>query len=63
MYAMFVVVFIVLGYFGVQAPSAIGERISQVGTLLYFGFFLFMPWWSEIGEFKPVPDRVTFAPH
>ena len=63
MYAMFVVVFVVLGYFGVQAPSAIGERISQVCTLLYFGFFLFMPWWSEIGEFKPVPDRVTFAPH
>jgi ubiquinol-cytochrome c reductase cytochrome b subunit len=62
-YGAFVVVFIVLGYFGVQAPSPIGERISQAGTLLYFAFFLFMPWWSAMGEFKPVPDRVTFAPH
>ena len=62
-YAVFVVVFIVLGYFGVQAPSPIGERISQVGTLLYFGFFLFMPWWSAMGKAKPVPDRVTFAAH
>jgi ubiquinol-cytochrome c reductase cytochrome b subunit len=62
-YGTFVVVFIVLGYFGVQAPSPIGEKISQACTLLYFGFFLFMPWWSAMGEFKPVPDRVTFAPH
>ncbi|MDP1534884.1 MAG: cytochrome bc complex cytochrome b subunit, partial [Rubrivivax sp.] len=29
----------------------------------YFGFFLLMPWWSRIGQFKPVPDRVTFTPH
>jgi hypothetical protein len=35
--------------------------VSQVGTLFYFGFFLLMPWWSQIGEFKPVPDRVTFT--
>ncbi len=62
-YALFVVVFIVLGYFGVQAPSMIGERISQLCTLLYFGFFLFMPWWSAMGESKRVPERVTFAPH
>ncbi|MFZ9433214.1 MAG: cytochrome bc complex cytochrome b subunit, partial [Burkholderiaceae bacterium] len=27
------------------------------------GFFLLMPWWSQIGEFKPVPDRVVFQPH
>jgi ubiquinol-cytochrome c reductase cytochrome b subunit len=62
-YGVFVVVFIVLGYFGVQAPSPIGERISQAGTLLYFAFFLLMPWWSAMGEPKPVPDRVTFEAH
>jgi ubiquinol-cytochrome c reductase cytochrome b subunit len=62
-YGTFVVVFVVLGYFGVQAPSPVGEKISQAGTLLYFGFFLFMPWWSEMGEPKPVPERVVFAPH
>jgi ubiquinol-cytochrome c reductase cytochrome b subunit len=62
-YAVFVVNFVILGYFGVQAPSAIGERISQAGTLLYFGFFLFMPWWSAMGDPKPVPERITFAPH
>jgi ubiquinol-cytochrome c reductase cytochrome b subunit len=62
-YGAFVVVFLVLGYLGVQPPSPVGERISQLGTLFYFGFFLLMPWWSRLGEFKPVPDRITFAAH
>ncbi len=59
----FVVVFVVLGYFGTQPPSPVNERASQLGTLLYFAFFLLMPWWSRMGEFKPVPSRVTFAAH
>jgi ubiquinol-cytochrome c reductase cytochrome b subunit len=63
LYGIFVVNFMVLGYLGVQPPSPLGERVSQIGTLFYFGFFLLMPWWSRIGTFKPVPDRVTFAPH
>jgi ubiquinol-cytochrome c reductase cytochrome b subunit len=63
LYAVFVVVFAVLGYLGVQPPSEIGGRVSQVGTLFYFGFFLLMPWWSQIGTFKPVPDRITFEAH
>jgi len=62
-YAVFVVNFVVLAYLGVQPPSAVGERISQVGTLYYFGFFLLMPWWSSMGQTKPVPARVIFAPH
>ena len=62
-YGIFVINFLILGYLGVQPPSPIGERVSQVGTLFYFGFFLLMPWWSRLGEFKPVPDRVTFAAH
>jgi ubiquinol-cytochrome c reductase cytochrome b subunit len=63
LYGLFVVVFLVLGYFGVLAPSAIGSLFSKIGTLLYFAFFLLMPWWSRMGKFKPVPDRVTFAAH
>ena len=63
LYAIFVVNFFVLGYLGIKAPSPINERVSQIGTLFYFGFFLLMPWWSRLGKFKPVPDRVTFAAH
>jgi ubiquinol-cytochrome c reductase cytochrome b subunit len=63
LYAIFVINFVVLAYLGVQPPSAIGERVSQVGTLFYFGFFVLMPWWSQLGEPKAVPSRVTFAAH
>src|SRR6218665_301898 len=63
LYGLFVIDFLVLGYLGVQPPSPSGERVSQLGTLFYFGFFLLMPWWSRIGEVKPVPDRVTYVAH
>ncbi len=62
-YFVFVVFFLALGYLGSQPPSATGNYVSQLGTLIYFGFFLLMPWWSRIGTFKPVPSRVTFAAH
>ncbi len=63
LYAVFVINFVILAYLGTQPPSAIGERVSQVGTLFYFGFFLLMPWWSRLGEPKPVPTRVNFVAH
>jgi len=62
-YAIFVVNFVVLGYLGVKPPSDMGQIVSQVGTLYYFLFFLAMPWWSKLGTFKPVPDRVVFEAH
>jgi ubiquinol-cytochrome c reductase cytochrome b subunit len=63
MYAIFVIDFLVLGYLGMLPPSEIGGRISQLGTLFYFGFFLLMPWWSRLGKSKTVPTRVTFVAH
>ena len=63
LYGVFVVVFLVLGYLGIKPVSDIGTLMAQIGTVFYFGFFLLMPWWSGLGEFKPVPDRVTFEAH
>jgi ubiquinol-cytochrome c reductase cytochrome b subunit len=63
LYAVFVVNFVILAYLGTQPPSAIGERVSQAGTLFYFGFFLLMPWWSRLGTTKAVPSRVNFTAH
>ena len=62
-YGVFVVFFLALGYLGSQPPSPAGNYISQLGTLVYLGFFLLMPWWSRMGVFKPVPDRVTYNAH
>ena len=62
-YAVFVICFVILGYLGVQPPSPVGEKVSQLCTLLYFGFFLAMPYWSRLGTFKQVPSRVNFVAH
>lgn len=62
-YLVFGVAFLVLGYLGVKPPTAIGTIVSQVCTVIYFGFFMLMPWWSAMGKFKPVPSRVTFHAH
>jgi ubiquinol-cytochrome c reductase cytochrome b subunit len=62
-YGLFVINFLILAYLGVKPTSLVGERVSQVGTLFYFGFFLLMPWWSRLGEPKPVPARVNFVAH
>lgn len=62
-YIVFGIAFVILGYLGVKPPSPVAERVAQVCTFIYFGFFLLMPWWSTMGTFKRVPDRVTFHPH
>ena len=58
--ALFVIVFLVLGYYGTQPVTAAGTFISQLCTLLYFAFFLLMPWYSTIDKTKPEPARVTW---
>jgi ubiquinol-cytochrome c reductase cytochrome b subunit len=62
-FGAFVFFFLVLGYLGSQPPSDAANVVSQVGTLAYFAFFLLMPWWSRMGTFKPVPERVNFRGH
>ncbi|MBV7484983.1 cytochrome bc complex cytochrome b subunit [Bordetella sp. BOR01] len=62
-YGIFIVNFLVLGFLGTQPPSDAYNLTSQIGTLIYLGFFFLMPVWSRLGTFKPVPDRVTFHAH
>lgn len=63
LYGIFVVNFFVLGYLGVLPPSPIGQIVSQIGTVYYFAFFMLMPVWTPLGEFRAVPERVVFQPH
>jgi ubiquinol-cytochrome c reductase cytochrome b subunit len=56
---LFVVAFFVLGYLGIQ-PVTTGRTIAaQIGTAVYFLFFLLMPWWSKMDKCTPEPRRVT----
>jgi ubiquinol-cytochrome c reductase cytochrome b subunit len=56
---IFIVVFLVLGYYGTQSVTDAGTLISQTGTLIYFAFFLLMPWYTQMEQTLPVPQRVT----
>ena len=57
--AIFTVAFIVLGFLGTRPPSGLAAVLAQVGTVLYFLFFLLMPWYTTFDKTKPVPERVT----
>ncbi|MFT5064349.1 MAG: ubiquinol-cytochrome c reductase cytochrome b subunit, partial [Gammaproteobacteria bacterium] len=50
---------VVLGYLGFEPATPRNTAIAQVCTVIYFGFFLLMPWYSKLGTAKPVPERVT----
>ncbi|HKC45798.1 MAG TPA: cytochrome b N-terminal domain-containing protein, partial [Burkholderiales bacterium] len=56
---LFVVAFVVLGYLGMQVPNTLLTRIAQVATIVYFAFFLLMPWYTAIDKTKQPPERVT----
>ena len=58
---IFVIVFFVLGYLGVQPPDngGIKDRTTQICSVLYFAFFLLMPWYSKLDSYKAEPERVT----
>ncbi len=56
---IFVISFFILGYLGTQPPSGVFKAVAQICSVLYFAFFLLMPWYTKIDKTKPVPERVT----
>jgi ubiquinol-cytochrome c reductase cytochrome b subunit len=61
--AGFAVSFVVLGYLGMQQPTPTGTLAARAFTIVYFAFFLLMPWYTRIDATKPVPERVTYDAH
>ena len=69
--AIFVVVFLILGYLGTEPTNVWGQFgtwlgeadratvVARICTTLNFLFFILMPWYSKIDKVKPVPERVT----
>jgi len=58
--ALFVISFIGLGWLGLMPATPLYTWISRVLAVVYFAFFLLMPWYTRIDKTKPEPDRVTF---
>ncbi|VAX11953.1 Ubiquinol-cytochrome C reductase, cytochrome B subunit [hydrothermal vent metagenome] len=57
--AIFVVSFIALGYLGTQPATPVMTNFARLFSILYFAFFILMPWYTAIDKTKPVPERVT----
>ncbi len=57
---LFSVAFLILGYLGALPPSDGRTFVARVCTAIYFGFFIFMPFYTSREKTKPVPDRVGF---
>ena len=60
---IFLVAFFILGYLGMNSPTDLKTLTAQICTVIYFAFFILMPWFTSIGKTKPVPDRVTIDEH
>ena len=58
--SVFVVSFLMLGWLGLQPAEGIYVRMAQFFSVLYFAFFLLMPYYTSIDKTKPVPDRVVY---
>jgi ubiquinol-cytochrome c reductase cytochrome b subunit len=56
----FVISFLGLGYLGMMPVTPTYTLMSQVLSVVYFAFFILMPWYTKIDKCKPEPDRVTF---
>jgi ubiquinol-cytochrome c reductase cytochrome b subunit len=71
---VFIVSFLVLGYLGVEPTNVWGEFpkgmpmvggdyiatwVARILTVVYFAFFLLMPWYTARDKEKPVPQRLT----
>ena len=57
--ASFVVSFVGLGYLGLMPATETYTLISRILSVVYFAFFILMPWYTKIDKCKPEPDRVT----
>ena len=56
---VFCIAFLILGVLGVLSPTPGRTLLSQVCTVLYFAYFILMPFYTRMEKTKPVPERVT----
>ncbi len=72
---LMIVSFLILGYLGTEPPAVWGSFpgawpliggdfvalwVARVLTVLYFAFFVLMPWYTAHDQEKPEPKRVTW---
>jgi ubiquinol-cytochrome c reductase cytochrome b subunit len=58
--ALFVVSFVGLGWLGLQPAEGTYVVIARILSVIYFAFFLLMPYYTRIDRTRPVPERVVY---
>lgn len=56
---LFIISFLALGYLGTQPATTLYTNLARVFSVIYFAFFILMPFYTSIDKDKPVPERVT----
>ncbi|MGE5615863.1 MAG: cytochrome b, partial [Bacillota bacterium] len=74
-FTLFIIAFLILGYLGVEPTTVWGAFshdvpliggdyialwVARVLTVVYFLFFVLMPWYTAVDPEKPEPARVTW---
>ena len=57
---LFVISFVMLGYLGLKPAEHVYVIMARIFSVIYFAFFLLMPYYTVIDKTKPVPDRVVY---
>jgi ubiquinol-cytochrome c reductase cytochrome b subunit len=57
--AIFTISFLMLGFLGSQPATPTYTMMARGFAVLYFLFFLGMPFYSKLDQTKPVPERLT----
>jgi ubiquinol-cytochrome c reductase cytochrome b subunit len=61
--ALFTLSFVVLGFLGLQPAAGLYVVLARIFTVIYFAFFLLMPFYTRLDPVKPLPARVTYHAH
>jgi ubiquinol-cytochrome c reductase cytochrome b subunit len=60
---LFVMAVLILGFLGLQPAEGLYVVLARIFTLIYFLFFILMPFYTWLEPVKPVPERVTYRAH
>ena len=55
---LFCISFIILGVLGVLSPTPERTLVSRICTIIYFAYFILMPFYTKLEKTKVVPQRV-----
>ncbi len=59
----FAISFLALGYLGLKPATPAYTNAARIFSVVYFAFFILMPWYTKADQTKPVPERVTYHAH